>query len=191
MSRYAVIDNITNIIVNIIMYDEQHEYYDKTVYLVQTDSANIGDIYDKLSQSFSSPIIERNIEEVKASLIANLANTLTVHENAGVYYGENRFPTDNNSQIKYLAILLTATLDPTFTTVFKSMDGVYVNLTSQEIFQLTNTIREYIKNCYIHDDYLTSLIKNANTLEELDAIDVNLGWPSDGGNNIPNKNTII
>lgn len=191
MSRYAVIDNVTNIIVNIIIYDEQHEYYDKTVYLVQTDSANIGDIYDKLSQSFSSPVIERNIEEVKASLITNLANTLTVHENAGVYYGENRFPTDNNSQIKYLAILLTATLDPTFITVFKSMDGVYVNLTSQEIFQLTNTIREYIKNCYIHDDYLTSTIKNATTLEELDAIDVNLGWPSDGGNNILNKNIII
>jgi hypothetical protein len=191
MSRYAVIDNVTNIIVNIIMYDEQHEYYDKTIYLVQTDSANIGDIYDKLSQSFSSPVIERNIEEVKASLITNLANTLTVHENAGVYYGENRFPTDSNSQIKYLAILLTATLDPTFITVFKSMDGVYVNLTSQEIFQLTNTIREYIKNCYIHDDYLTSTIKNATTLEELDAIDVNLGWPSDGGNNILNKNIII
>lgn len=178
MSRFAVIDNDSNEVVNIIIYDEEHEYYDKTVYLVQSDSANIHDIYDKLSQSFNTPIIEIDIEVVRTNLLNNLSNALTIHENQGTYFNGSRFPTDNTAQVKYLAILLTATLDPTFTTVFKTMDGEYVNLTALDIMNLCNTIRGYIKNCYEHDDYLTTLIKNADTVDKLNAINIDLGWPS-------------
>jgi hypothetical protein len=81
MSRFAVIDNDTNEVTNIIMYDEEHEYYDKTVYLVQSDTANIHDTYDKLSQTFIAPIIEIDIEVVRTNLLNNLSNALTIHEN--------------------------------------------------------------------------------------------------------------
>lgn len=178
MSRFVVIDNDSNEVVNIIMYDEEHEYYDKTVYLVQSDTANIHDIYDKLSQTFNTPIIEIDIEVVRTNLLNNLSNALSIHENQGTYFNGSRFPTDNTAQVKYLAILLTATLDPTFTTVFKTMDGEYINLTALDIMNLCNTIRNYIKNCYEHDDYLTSLIKNADTIDKLNAINIDLGWPS-------------
>ena len=186
MSRFAVINKDTDIVTNIIIYDEKNEYYDKTVYLIKSDTANINDRYDKFTQSFIIPVIEIDIEELRNSLKTALNDSLTLHENNGVYYNGNKFSTDNNSQIKYLAILFTVSMDPTFTTVFKSMDDIYVNLTATDIIGLTTTVREYIKKCYMHDDYLTSLIKDAKTIQELQSIDVNLGWPSNGSENINN-----
>lgn len=178
MSRFALIDNATNIVVNIIIYNESQEYHDKTVYLVKTDIGNIGNIYDKLNQTFIIPEVEVDIEIIRSNLLNNLSDNLKFHEEKGTEYNNNIFPTDNNSQVKYLAILLTATMDPTFTTVFKTTNGEYVNLNAQEILLLCNKIREYIKKCYEHDDYLTNLIKNANNKEDLNSIDVQLGWPS-------------
>lgn len=179
MSRFALIDKITNIVTNIIMYDESQEYHDNTVYLIKSDVANIGNLYDKLNQTFIIQEVEIDIEILRSELLLKLSDNLKFHEEKGTVYNNNIFPTDNNSQVKYLAILLTATMDPTFTTVFKTMHGGgYVNLNAQEIMLLCDKIRQYIKKCYEHDDYLTNLINNATTKEELNNINVELGWPT-------------
>ena len=56
MYRYAMIDPITNLVKNVVIWDGKKEWSPaKTHLMVKSDLANIGDKFDPKTDSFISP----------------------------------------------------------------------------------------------------------------------------------------
>ena len=176
MIRCAILDPITRIVANVILLNDEDQVTDP-INMKLTEQASIGDIYDDVNNSFTAQVVVRDLETERQNKLTELGNMLNEREFAGVWYNNNRYATDRDSQIKYLGILMSATMDPTYTINFKTLDSSYVNLAAQDILNLTTAVKSYITECYNNDDDLTKQIKTANDLTTIDAIDVTKGWP--------------
>lgn len=170
--RYAVIKN--GIVVNIIILDSINDYTESECIVLETNSANIGDEY---RDGNFIPLNTETIENIRSIMIENLAEQLVLAENKGITFNGNQFATDKDSQVKYLGILMSAMIDPTFNVNFKTMTFSYVSLNASEIQALCMSVKTYIQQCFDKDDYYTQLIMSATTIEELNAIDLTQGWP--------------
>lgn len=54
MARHAIINNDTNIVVNVILWDGNEWLPPKNHLVVQSDLANIGDNYERNTNTFSN-----------------------------------------------------------------------------------------------------------------------------------------
>lgn len=177
--RYAVVDKATWTVLDVVMLDEALPEDDSTVY-VATATANIGYTYDAHLGTFAMPETRtgNSLEAHRSQRLGELAEYLHYAEDMGVQYNGHWFATDYHSQVKLLAILMSATMDPTFTTVFKTLNHTYVTLQLTDIIGLCNAAKTYIATCYYVDSVHTQAIKDATTIEELDAIDLSQNWPN-------------
>jgi len=182
--RYAFIDS--NNIIQYILTCNSNFVLDGYVAVLDNDeSANIG--YTFSNNSFIAPIPE--FSNYQQSLLDNLSTQLTAQEAAGVMYESNLFPTDANSQIKYLGLaynsqirylgdtITTATI-PNFTTNFKTLNNGYVTLTSDDILNLSMAVNSYITAVNANDELLLNQINSASNTVQLLSIDVTQGWPT-------------
>jgi hypothetical protein len=59
--RYALIENATSLVVNVIEYDPSSTYeVDPSMTLVEAPTANIGDTYDSVNGTFVAPVSEED-----------------------------------------------------------------------------------------------------------------------------------
>lgn len=174
--RYVLVDE-NNIVVGETQVGDVSEY-DGIHTLVPCDYNIEGFIYNRGDGTFSPPIVPRNFEEVKQEKIRDLEQKMVEEESNGTTYNSYRFATDKDSQIKYLGILVSSMMDPTFTTQFKTMDNEYVTLTNTDVVGLSMQVKSHIQACYDNDASILEQINAATTVEEIDAIDVSVGWPS-------------
>jgi hypothetical protein len=170
--RCAVIDLSNNNVINIVMVEQATGSN-----MIPSDSADIGYVYDSVTGTFSCPNTE-TLEEVRLKKLNALGSYLTAAQNAGAIYNGNVFATDESSQIKYLGIMMYATMDSAYETAFKTVDKQYVILKNQDVIGLCNTVKQHIQLCFINDAQLTHRIQTASTIEELNAIDITQGWPN-------------
>lgn len=173
--RCCLIDE-NNIVINIIVLNEPlPDTFNN--YKVIHELGNIGWTYNPETKTFITNTPTLTLEESREEKFEELASTLEQHEYGGVTYNGNRFATDKDSQIKYLGILVSAITDPNYTVQFKTLDKSYVELNALEVNQLCMTVKNHIQNCFNNDARLTELIKSATTVEELNNIDLDSGWP--------------
>ncbi len=176
--RYAVVDKTTWTVVDVVMLEQALPEDDTTSY-VPSASANIGYTYDAGAGTFSmsEPGII-SLEAHRIQRLEELGEYLKYAEDMGVQYNGHWFATDHHSQVKLLAILMSVTMDPAFSTVFKTLNNEYVTLQQPDITGLCNAAKTYIATCYYVDSMHTEAIKGATTTEELNAIDLSQNWPN-------------
>lgn len=119
------------------------------------------------------PIIEYSEEQldnmfynIKNSKRNEIAASRYEKEIAGVY----GIKTDRESQAMLTAAVLQATLDPTYTLNWKTIDGTFVTLSAQEVTVVGTVVRTYIQSQFDEELRLNMLIDNVTTKEELDEI---------------------
>ena len=122
-------------------------------------------------------ILEFDLNLVKLSFKINLSNIRDSASSIGIMYEGNKFysgPGSNNyflGSINYLNISSKTELS------WKTMNGNYVTVSLSDLNNLFELNSDFIEACFSHESVLLGEIDNATTIEELESIDLNAGWP--------------
>jgi len=172
-----MINKQTNIVENVVLLVQSSELVSDSIFVIETEVGNIGDTYNVVTGAFEPTIQQPPLEQIREEAIKRLSTKLTDAEMKGIIYEGNRFATDANSQVKYLGILLSSMLDSNYSVNFKTMDNTYVNLNATQVSALCMSVKSYIQSCYDHDAQLLSSLMSATTVEEINNVNLDAGWP--------------
>jgi hypothetical protein len=117
-------------------------------------------------------------EQLKATKFNALASKRWQVETGGVTFNGLSLATDVTSQTKYIGAVVGAQIDPTAVLNWKMADGTFVELDATEITEIAMAVRAHIQACFDKEAELRELIELAEDQEDLDAIDITVGWPT-------------
>lgn len=98
-------------------------------------------------------------------------------EELGVDVNGNVFSTDISSQVKYVGILVYATMDKSYTGTWKTQNNGFVTLDAMGVVVMCVFVMAYIQVCFAWEQYVFAQIAAATTVEQLQAIDLHAGRP--------------
>jgi len=173
LNRYAFLDS-NNIIQYVLMCDDSFAMNGYTSVLDTDENAGIGYLYS--NNTFIAPLPD--FSNYQQSLLTDLSSQITYQEGLGVMYQSNLFPTDTYAQIKYTPMLLYATMNSNFTTLFSTLNNGYINLNASDIVGICGNVTQYIQNVFTSAATIQANITNASNIEQLLTIDVTQGWPT-------------
>lgn len=111
--------------------------------------------------------------------LTSIAQTLRQEaEELGVMVGENVFSTDISSQVKYVGILVYASMDKNYSGTWKTVNNGFVTLDSAGVVVMCVYVMAYIQVCFAWEQYVLAQIAAATTVEQLQAIDLDTGRPA-------------
>jgi len=179
--RAAVVRLLDNVVENIIVADADTDAPPREdVILVNVDdTVKVGWMKDANGfvdpNPFVPPVL--SLAELKSRKADVLAAKRWEIETGGTVF--NGFPvgTDPESQTKYIGAVVGAQIDPNVSVKWKMSDGTFVQLNAQAIVGLAMTVRAHVQACFDREAVLRAEIDAAQTAEELDAIDITVGWP--------------
>lgn len=118
------------------------------------------------------------IDVVKAYATSWVQNARQEAEAAGVLVGENVFSTDISSQVKYVGILVYASMDKTYTGTWKTENNGFVTLDAAGVVVMCMFVMAYIQVCFAWEQYVLAQINAAVSVSEIQAIDFVSGRPT-------------
>lgn len=118
-----------------------------------------------------------NLQELKLAKISDLANIRWSKETGGTSYNGYALSTDPVSQTKYVGAVVGVQIDPTAVINWKMSDGSFIQLDASGVTSMAMTVRAHIQACFDKESELRTLIEAATSKEELEAIDITVGWP--------------
>lgn len=119
------------------------------------------------------------VEPVRRDKLAALAHKRWQVETGGITANGMSIHTDRESQSMVTSAALAAQLDPEMTIRWKTAGGNFVTLDAAQIVGIATLVRLHVQGCFDHEADLAALIAAAETVEQLDAIDINAGWPGE------------
>ena len=169
-NRYAVID--AGKVENVILAEPSFTLPGKT--LVRSDTASIGDLWD--GATFARPPKWPSVAAGKDALHAALAAKRYAIETGGTTIAGVPVATDRESQGKLVAVRIVAKENPAYSVKWKTSAG-FVTLNAATIIAVADGVRAFVQAAFDREAALSSEIEAATTLAELDAIDLEAGWP--------------
>lgn len=136
------------------------------------------------SQAGDAQAVEA-IDVLKAALAARVHDTRRSAESNGMTIGADVIATDTGSQVKLVAALLHAQNDPSFSTPWRTLDNKYIDLDADGISGTCASMLAYIQSCYEWERSLLSTIQAAQTIDELQKIDLCAHKPRGGARSAP------
>lgn len=119
------------------------------------------------------------VEPVRRDKLADLAHKRWQVETGGITASGVAIQTDRASQSMVTSAALAAQLGPEMKIRWKTASGDFVALDAAQIVGIATLVRLHVQNCFGHEADLTALIAAAETVADLDAIDINAGWPDE------------
>lgn len=117
-------------------------------------------------------------ETAKANLKRYVAERRWQTETGGVTLPDGtRLPTDVEARPRFGTALSGCPADGT---VSVKLDGEFHTLTHAEMTALVTAIATHVQVCFDHERDLHELIDAAETIADLEALDVTTGWPGSG-----------
>jgi hypothetical protein len=117
------------------------------------------------------------IDVLKAAMATRVQDVRKSSESNGMQYGGNVIATDVGSQVKLVAALLHTQNDPSFNTIWKTLDNKYLDMDADSIAETCTAMLAYVQSCYKWEQSMLASIKMAKTIEELKAIDLRADKP--------------
>jgi Domain of unknown function (DUF4376) len=117
------------------------------------------------------------IDVLKAAMATRVQDVRRSSETNGMQFGGNIIATDVGSQVKLVAALLHTHNDPSFSTIWKTLDNKYLELDAEGISDTCAAMLAYVQSCYKWEQSMLASIKSAQTIEELKAIDLRADKP--------------
>jgi hypothetical protein len=118
------------------------------------------------------------LAELKTKKLSDLADLRWQKETGGTTFAGIEIATDAVSQTKYIGAVVGAQMDPSASLKWKISNGSFVTLDAAQIVNVAMAVRAHVQACFDNEADLRVLIEAAETQEELDAIDINTGWPA-------------
>lgn len=119
------------------------------------------------------------LEEAKAAKLATLADKRWSAETGGVVVAGAPVKTDRESSSILTSAYVLAKDDPEYiVTNWKVDQGVFITLDANTIIALSTAVRTHVQACFDREAVLSALILAAADQTELDAIDIDTGWPT-------------
>lgn len=95
-------------------------------------------------------------------------------------YDNVRAPADSAmTAITAVAVAINLGLrDAQETIIWKLADGEFRQWLLPDLLAYANAVQAHIQSCFDHEALLSGLIQSADTVTEVEAINVDAGWPS-------------
>lgn len=101
-------------------------------------------------------------------------------ETGGAVINGNLFATDRESQTKYIAVTVAISQSnpQTWSINWKLNNGEFVVLNAQQMLFIINGVMAYVQNSFNKEYEFQQTIDSCTTVEDVMAIDIHEGWPS-------------
>jgi hypothetical protein len=138
--------------------------------------ADVSDCHDLVEEGGVWSAQEKPIEHLRALWRGRLAARRWAAEEKGIEINGAFFASDAGSQGKLTGAALAAVIDNAYTVQWKTGAG-FITLTATQIIAAAQAVRAHVQACFDHEADVAAEIDAADTLAELQAIDVSAGWP--------------
>lgn len=118
------------------------------------------------------------VDSLKAYMINAVQTYRQNAESLGVNVNGNVFSTDVASQVKYVGILVYASMDKTYSGTWKTENKGFVTLDAGGVIVMCMFVMAYIQVCFAWEQYILAQVNAATTVEQLQAIDLVTGRPN-------------
>lgn len=112
------------------------------------------------------------------SLLAGVANKRWEVETGGVMVGGHRIATDRESQAQLNSAYSSLKLGLIDDTPWEDASGNFTLVTLVELEPVARAVAQHVRACFTAEQAHTVAINGLTTQAQLDAYDVNEGWPS-------------
>jgi len=161
---------------------------------IPTDAVEITDLcYKTLPAELSSgkvisvnesghPIAIAHPENVRSysSLQAEIAAKRWEVETGGITVSGVQIKTDRESQSQLTSVYAMLKGGLVSDTQWKTADGLFTRVTLVEIEPIAQAVAEHVRACFYEERSHNDAIAMLQTQADLDAYDINAGWPSNG-----------
>ncbi len=121
---------------------------------------------------------EELTERLRELKLEALAARRWLAETGGIMLGEMSIKTDEDTQRKITGAYVKADKDAGFSARWKIAPGVFVTLDAATILMIGDAVTAHIQTCFDNEADITADILAAADEAELDAIDIETGWPA-------------
>lgn len=140
----------------------------------------IGPVYsigaDVVTATYSAE--GRPLDDIKTDLKAKVSALRWAKETGGVAAGGQVIRSDEVSQAKLNGAVTLINSDPSLTSIdWEAQPGVWVTASREEILALGIAVGRHVQSCFSRARALHEMIAAAASKEELQAIDIEAGWP--------------
>ena len=120
-----------------------------------------------------------DIDIFKEHVKSNLANKRWQVETGGITIDNVGYATDRESQTKYTAVAVAISqADPnTWSIDWKTNEG-FVQLNAQQMMVIVNIVMNHVQSSFTKESEFITSINSCTTVNEVMAIDIENGWPS-------------
>lgn len=115
-------------------------------------------------------VYEPTLDDKRAAKKHEIAAARYEAETGGCTVDGVTIATDRGSQALLTAAVVTARLDPTFSTRWKCADGHFVTLDAMQLRAIGDAVTTHVEACFAREGELCELIDTAQTPEDLAAI---------------------
>lgn len=171
------IQKSSNVVVNIEEW-ESVPANNSTYLFTSHPTAGIG---WKLEDDILVPPVssEITVDEYKEKVLSEIRNIRYNKEVGGILFN-NSIPirTDEKSQSKLQGAIALFNLDPNLASVeWEAVPGTFATLTKQNMVDIGVAVGAHIQACFSRSKALTLAVQACTTKAQVDAIDINSGWP--------------
>lgn len=119
-----------------------------------------------------------SVPEVKHNLYRELATRRWVAEDAGTTVMGIKVPTDRQTQSKLTAAYIKASANSSYVIPsWKFAEGIFKPLDAQTIIMIADAVESHVQLCFQNESNLSQKISSCTSIDELNTIDLNFGWP--------------
>ena len=123
-------------------------------------------------------VTETPLADAKVQVLGELANRRYQAEEGGTTLNGMPIATDRTTQGKVTAAYVKASADNTYSIAsWKGADGTFTPLDAATIIAIADAIEAHVQACFSNEATLAGQISAATTLAELEAVDLEAGWP--------------
>ncbi|TXH38772.1 MAG: DUF4376 domain-containing protein [Rhodospirillaceae bacterium] len=170
--RHALILAATNVVANVIELAKPDDFpLADGLFVVQSDTASIGQIWDAASGTFSNPPVDV-VPPSKADLLENLAAQRWEIETGGMQVNGVRIATDDRSKSLINGTKAYLDANPAETVRFKSEAG-WLAVDLATITAIFNALGAHIQACFAAEEAVGLRIE-AGELITVEAVDAAL-----------------
>jgi hypothetical protein len=120
--------------------------------------------------------IAEYLEQKKTEKTAELANVRYEKETGGIVINGADVKTDRESQSMITGAYNLIQIDPTRIIDWKASNG-WIQLDAPAITAIATAVSEHVQTCFRREKEISTLIEAAETIDDLNAIDLESGWP--------------
>ncbi|CAO99377.1 DUF4376 domain-containing protein (plasmid) [Azospirillum brasilense] len=126
------------------------------------------------------------LDDTKADRKAAATARRQTERDRGVVVNGNRWHSDKGSADDIATAVAMARLqeagqgDGTFRTIWKTADG-FVSVTLSDLLAAGLAVGNFVQACFANEAVIYAAIDAAETIEDVNAVSLESGWPDDGG----------